>query len=124
MDEGDADVAVAGIPERLPEGLAGGTVTRTELVFVTTRAKDAERGHAEGERPEPAQPHEGLLTLVALGCGTGIVPRLVLEHSAVRDRLTVVPVTPRPEPLAAGLRGRRADLRRPVVALWSLTALN
>ena len=30
--------------------------------------------------------HEGLLTLVALGCGTGVVPRLVLEHSAARDR--------------------------------------
>ncbi|WP_338681531.1 HTH-type transcriptional activator IlvY [Streptomyces acidiscabies] len=157
LDEGDADVAVAGIPERLPEGLASRTVARTELVFVTTRAGEArtegaahtraaltgpfvlpQRGlvreaadrwfRTQGVTPEVAcEPdgHEGLLTLVALGCGTGIVPRLVLEHSAVRDRLTVVPVTPRPEPLTVGLCVRRADLRRPVVAaLWSLTAIN
>ena len=65
--------------------------------------------------------HEGLLTLVALGCGTGVVPRLVLEHSAVRDRLAVLPVEPLPEPFAIGLCVRRADLRRPLVAaLWSL----
>ena len=67
--------------------------------------------------------HEGLLTLVALGCGTGVVPRLVLEHSAVRDRLVVVPADPAPEPFPIGLCVRRADLRRPLVAaLWSLTA--
>ncbi|MBD0840498.1 hypothetical protein [Streptomyces sp. TRM68416] len=40
--------------------------------------------------------HEALLTLVALGCGTGVVPRLVLERSAVRDRLSVLPVDPPP----------------------------
>jgi LysR family positive regulator for ilvC len=65
--------------------------------------------------------HEGLLTLVALGCGTGVVPRLVLEHSAVRDRLAVIPADPAPEPFDIGLCVRRADLRRPLVAaLWSL----
>jgi len=65
--------------------------------------------------------HEGLLTLVALGCGTGVVPRLVLEHSAVRDRPAVVPADPAPRPLTIGLCVRRADLRRPLVAaLWSL----
>ncbi|MFM9610774.1 LysR substrate-binding domain-containing protein [Streptomyces niveiscabiei] len=203
LDEGDADVAVAGIPERLPEGLASRTVARTELVFVTRRGAEGRAGdagaadtegqrtareqhadgqrttqehpeptHAEGQRiggehPPPARPphpgnpltapfvlpqrglvreaadrwfrtqgvtpeiacepdgHEALLTLVALGCGTGVVPRLVLEHSAVRDRLAVVPATPQPAPLTVGLCVRRADLRRPVIAaLWSLTALN
>nr|WP_260859487.1 LysR substrate-binding domain-containing protein [Streptomyces cupreus] len=67
--------------------------------------------------------HEGLLTLVALGCGTGVVPSLVLEHSAVRDRLSVLPADPPPEDFPIGLCVRRADLRRPsVAALWSLTA--
>ncbi|MGW7821494.1 hypothetical protein ACWGLF_25910 [Streptomyces puniciscabiei] len=33
---------------------------------------------------EPDGP-EGLLTLVALGCGTGVVPRLVLGHSGVHN---------------------------------------
>ncbi|WP_342452737.1 LysR substrate-binding domain-containing protein [Streptomyces roseochromogenus] len=67
--------------------------------------------------------HEGLLTLVALGCGTGLVPRLVLGSSAVRDRLTVLPADPAPERFAIGWCVRRADLRRPPAArLWSLTA--
>lgn len=63
------------------------------------------------------------MTLVALGCGTGVVPRLVLENSAVRDRLTVLAADPAPERFPIGLCIRRADLRRPLVAaLWSLTA--
>ena len=78
-----------------------------------------------GTAPEVAcEPdgHEGLLTLVALGCGTFVVPRLVLENSAVRGRLAVVPSDPAPEPFPIGVCVRRADLRRPLVAaLWSLT---
>ncbi len=67
--------------------------------------------------------HEALLALVALGCGTGMVPRIVLEHSAVQERIAVLPADPAPEPFPIGLCIRRADLRRPLVAaLWSLTA--
>jgi LysR family positive regulator for ilvC len=146
LDEGEVDVAVAGIPARLPEPLVGRTVAVTELVMVTARDRPdpdlagpfvlPHRGlvrdaadrwfRARGTAPEVAcEPdgHEGLLTLVALGCGTGVVPRLVLEHSAVRDRLSVIAADPAPEPFPIGLCGRRTDLRRPLVAaLWSLTA--
>jgi LysR family positive regulator for ilvC len=64
--------------------------------------------------------HEALLALVVLGYGTGVVPRLVLDTSVVRDRLAVVPTDPMP-PFTIGLCVCRADLRRPIVAaLWSL----
>jgi LysR family positive regulator for ilvC len=143
LDEGEVDVAVAGIPARLPEGLVSRTVAVTELVLVTARDRPdptlagpfvlPHRGlvretadrwfRARGMRPDVAgEPdgHEALLTLVALGCGTGVVPRLVLDHSAVRDRLTIIPADPAPEPFTIGLCVRRADLRRPLVAaLWS-----
>ncbi|MFF4834001.1 HTH-type transcriptional activator IlvY [Streptomyces sp. NPDC001315] len=146
LDEGEVDAAFAGIPARLPEPLVSRTVAVSELVLVTARDRPdpdldgpfvlPHRGlvrdaadrwlRARGTAPDVAcEPdgHEGLLTLVALGCGTGVVPRLVLEHSAVRDRLTVIPVDPSPEPLRIGLCVRRADLRRAAVAaLWSLTA--
>ena len=146
LDEGEVDVAVAGIPARLPESLVSRTVAVTELVLVTARDRPdpdldgpfvlPHRGlvreaadrwfRARGTTPDVAcEPdgHEGLLTLVALGCGTGVVPRLVLECSAVRERLAVVAADPAPEPLPIGLCVRRADLRRPLVAtLWSLTA--
>ncbi|MFJ6893433.1 HTH-type transcriptional activator IlvY [Streptomyces hokutonensis] len=146
LDEGEVDVAVAGIPARLPEPLVSRTVAVTELVLVTARDRPdpdldgpfvlPHRGlvreaadrwfRARGTTPDVAcEPdgHEGLLTLVALGCGTGVVPRLVLECSAVRERLAVIAADPAPEPLPIGLCVRRADLRRPLVAtLWSLTA--
>lgn len=146
LDEGEVDVAVAGIPARLPDPLVGRTVASTDLVFVTARDRpDRElrgpfvlprRGlvrdaadrwfRARGTTPELAtepEGHEALLTLVALGCGTGVVPRLVLDHSAVRDRLSVVTADPAPAEFPIGLCVRRTDLRRPLVAaLWSLTA--
>ena len=145
LDEGEVDVAVAGIPARLPEGLVSRTVAVTDLVLVTARDRPdpdldgpfvlPHRGlvreaadrwfRARGTVPDVAcEPdgHEALLTLVALGCGTGVVPRLVLENSAVRERLSEVPADPRPEHFAIGLCVRRSDLRRPLVAaLWSLT---
>ncbi|WP_089105814.1 HTH-type transcriptional activator IlvY [Streptomyces hyaluromycini] len=146
LDEGEADVTVAGIPARLPEPLAGRTVTVTDLVLVTARDRPdpgldgpfvlPQRGlvreaadrwlRARGRPVDVAcEPdgHEALLALVALGCGTGVVPRLVLEHSGVRDRISVLPAAPAPEPFPIGLCVRRSDLRRPLVAaLWSLTA--
>jgi LysR family positive regulator for ilvC len=63
--------------------------------------------------------HEALLALVALGCGIGVVPRLVLESSVVRDQLVELPADL--EPLTIGLCARRADLHRPLIAaLWGL----
>ncbi|MFA3843392.1 HTH-type transcriptional activator IlvY [Streptomyces aureus] len=144
LDEGEVDVAVAGIPARMPESLVSRTVAVTDLVMVTARdhpdlglagsfvlphrglVRDAADRwfRARGTAPEIAcepDSHEGLLTLVALGCGTGLVPRLVLENSTVRDRLAVLPTDPAPEPFPIGLCVRRADLRRPLVAaLWSM----
>ncbi|MER5531485.1 HTH-type transcriptional activator IlvY [Streptomyces sp. NPDC002677] len=146
LDEGEADVAVAGIPARLPEPLVSRTVTVTDLVLVTARDRPdpgldgpfvlphrglvreaadrwfRARGGPAHIASEP-EGHEALLALVALGCGTGVVPRLVLDHSAVRDRLAVVPAAPAPERFPIGLCVRRSDLRQPLVAaLWSLTA--
>jgi LysR family transcriptional regulator, positive regulator for ilvC len=137
LDEGEVDVAVAGLPERLPQSLVGRTLAVTDLVLVGGSSagpfvvpnrglvrEAAERWfRSRGIRPVlAAEPdsHEGLLALVALGVGAGIVPRLVLETSAVEVEIVE-------EGLAAfpiGLCVRRADLRRPIVAaLWgSVTA--
>ncbi len=146
LDEGDVDVAVAGVPARLPESLVSRTVASTELVFVTAceQSDDALDGpfvlphrglvreaaqrwfRAQGRTPRVAaepEGHEALLTLVALGYGTGLVPRLVLDTSAVCRGLAIVQADPAVTPLTIGLCVSRASLRRPLVAaLWSLTA--
>jgi LysR family transcriptional regulator, positive regulator for ilvC len=133
LDEGEVDAAVAGLPARLPESL----VAAESLVFVGSSMEGPfvlpRRGlvrdaadrwfRARGMVPEVvAEPegHEALLTLAALGFGTGIVPRLVLDHSAVRDRLTILPADPPRPPHTIALCVRRDGLRRPLVAaLWS-----
>ena len=139
LDEGEVDAAVAGIPRRLPQSLVTRTVAVTDLVLVKARDSAADgpyvvpaRGlvrdnafrwfRRNGVKPViAAEPdgHEALLALVALGCGVGVVPRLVLESSVVRDQLTELPADL--EPLTIGLCARRADLHRPLVAaLWDL----
>jgi len=138
LDEGEVDAAVAGIPKRLPQSLVSRTVALTDLVLVKARDSEPEgfvvpaRGlvreaayrwfRKTGVKPVIAvEPdgHEALLALVALGCGTGVVPRLVLESSAVRERLVELPADL--EPLTIGLCVPRADLHRPLIAaLWDL----
>jgi len=139
LDEGEVDAAVAGIPRRLPQSLVTRTVAVTDLVLVKARDSAADgpyvvpaRGlvrdnafrwfRRNGVKPViAAEPdgHEALLALVALGCGVGVVPRLVLESSAVRDQLTELPADL--EPLTIGLCARRADLHRPLIAaLWDV----
>lgn len=148
LDEGEVDAAVAGIPDRLPQTMITRTVAVTELVLVTARNSAHRVAPADpptfvvparglvreaafrwfrraGIRPAiAAEPdgHEALLALVALGYGTGIVPRLVLERSTSADRLVEVPADPALGAHTIGLCVRRAELRRPIVAaLWSLT---
>lgn len=139
LDEGEVDAAVAGIPKRLPQTLVSRPVAVTDLVLVKARESPSDgpfvvpaRGlvrdaafrwfRKTGTKPViAAEPdgHEALLALVALGCGTGVVPRLVLESSAVRDQLVELPADL--EPLTIGLCARRADLHRPLIAaLWDL----
>ncbi|MFF0340229.1 HTH-type transcriptional activator IlvY [Kribbella sp. NPDC004875] len=141
LDEGEVDAAVAGIPRRLPQSMVTRTVAVTDLVLVRARSGDAEMPYVvparglvreaayrwfrkTGVKPAiAAEPtgHEALLALVALGCGTGVVPRLVLESSAVRDQLVEMPADL--DPLTIGLCVRRADLHRPLVAaLWNLAS--
>jgi LysR family positive regulator for ilvC len=137
LDEGEVDVAVAGIPRRLPQTLVSRTVAVTDLVLVSNGepqdgyvvpARGLVREAANrwfrrsGVKPVIAAEtdgHEALLALVALGCGIGVVPRLVLDSSAMRDRL--VEVEAELDPLTVGLCARRDDLHRPLVAaLWGL----
>jgi len=66
------------------------------------------------------QGHEAILALVALGCGVGVVPKLVLEKSALRDRITELVVKPALPPFHIALCVRDRSLANPLVrALWS-----
>ncbi len=63
--------------------------------------------------------HEAILSLVALGCGVGVVPRLVLEKSALRERIHEIPVRPALRQFRIGLCVRERSLASPLVAaVW------
>ncbi len=63
--------------------------------------------------------NEALLSLVALGCGVGVVPRLVLENSPLTDRVRELPVRPALPPFRIGFCTRARRIDSPIVsAFW------
>jgi LysR family positive regulator for ilvC len=65
------------------------------------------------------QGHEAILSLVALGCGVGVVPRLVLEKSALRDRIVELSVRPALRRFRIALCVRERALSNPLIsAVW------
>ncbi|MET9914304.1 LysR substrate-binding domain-containing protein [Streptomyces sp. NPDC006476] len=149
LDDGEADLAVAPLPSRIPATLLARAVAHTPLVLV-----QADPPRANVQLPAPDQPfvlprhglvrdianrwfrhlgitphiaaeadgHEALLTLVALGYGTGIIPDLVLQHCSIRHRLHAAPASPKPGELTIGACIRRTDLHRPLIAAaWAVT---
>jgi len=64
--------------------------------------------------------NEAALSLVALGCGVGIVPGLVLEKSPLHGDVRALDVRPGLPDFRVGLCVKRRRLREPVVrAFWS-----
>lgn len=62
--------------------------------------------------------NEGIISLVALGAGIALVPRLVLEHSPLRHRVVELPHLRPPRGYQISLCVRRASLGRRVIALF------
>lgn len=64
--------------------------------------------------------NEALLTMVSLGFGVGVVPRLVLEQSPLREQVRVLAVEPRLAPFVIGACTQERSLGNPLVqALWA-----
>lgn len=68
--------------------------------------------------------HEAIVSMVALGCGIGIAPDVVINNSPVKDniqRLDVLPV----KPFKLGICCKRSQLNNPLIkALWSVAEGN
>jgi LysR family transcriptional regulator, positive regulator for ilvC len=63
--------------------------------------------------------HEAILALVALGCGVGVVPKLVLDNSALRGRVKELNVRPALPTFRIALCIRDRSITNPIVrALW------
>lgn len=65
--------------------------------------------------------NEAIIPMVTLGCGIGIVPRLVLERSPFRDKVVILEHAPKLEPYVVGLCSTKKNLQRASVnAFWQL----
>jgi LysR family transcriptional regulator, positive regulator for ilvC len=62
---------------------------------------------------------EAILSLVSLGCGVGIVPRLVADQSPLRGSLAVLDIDPKLQTFRVGLCTEKKKLKAPVIkAFW------
>ncbi len=65
--------------------------------------------------------NEAIIVMVSLGCGIGLIPRMVLEKSPFFNRVKILNETPELPPFVIGLCTREKNLANPrVKALWSI----
>jgi LysR family transcriptional regulator, positive regulator for ilvC len=63
--------------------------------------------------------HEAVISMVRLGCGVGIVPRIVRDRFAAKGEVRVLEVAPPLAPYVVGLCARERRLTSPLVrAFW------
>ncbi len=67
--------------------------------------------------------HEAIIAMVRLGCGVGVVPKLVLDQSPLRNDIRVIEVAPALAPYHVGVCVHRRRLESPLVrAFWEAAA--
>lgn len=65
--------------------------------------------------------NEAIVSMVSLGFGVGVVPKIVLDNSPLVDRVKVLDVKPELEPYDIGLFTLKKSLKSPMVeAFWEL----
>ncbi len=65
--------------------------------------------------------NEAIIAMVAMGCGVGIVPQLVLDKSSLRNEVAVLPVTPQLKSFTVGACTLTKNRENPVIqAFWSV----
>jgi LysR family positive regulator for ilvC len=64
--------------------------------------------------------NEAIVSMVSLGFGTGVVPRIVLDNSPLADQVQVVDLRPELKPYEVGLFALEKRLASPLInAFWS-----
>ncbi len=67
--------------------------------------------------------NEAIIVMISLGCGIGLVPRMVLEKSPFFKQVKILSGTPVLPPFVIGLCTRKKNLVNPrVKALWSMAS--
>lgn len=108
---GEADLA--GVPLIVPE--SGLIRSRLENWFKTAQVVPQVYAYVSG--------HEAIVSLVALGFGLSVVPRIVIESSPLKEQVVIYEQGPELGSFEIGLIARRASLQESVVrVVWELAA--
>jgi LysR family positive regulator for ilvC len=69
--------------------------------------------------------NEAIVSMVSLGFGVGVVPRIVLDNSPLADKVSVLELEPELEPYEVGLFTLEKKLRNPLIsAFWAIQKSN
>ena len=64
--------------------------------------------------------YEAIVSMVSLGFGVGVVPKIVLDNSPLADRIQILEVKPELDPFDIGLFTSKRSLKNPLVeAFWN-----
>jgi LysR family positive regulator for ilvC len=67
--------------------------------------------------------NEAIASMIALGCGVGVVPELVIRNSPIWDKIVPLDFGPRLPPLEIGACVLKTQLKNPVIdAFWRMAA--
>jgi LysR family positive regulator for ilvC len=144
---GDEDIAIAVKPERLPSGISFKPISRSPLIFITARNQvDWQSKHwedvpliipeeglarerldrwfvEEGFQPNvyaEVRGNEAIVSMVSLGFGVGVVPKIVVDNSPLAERVRQFKQQPHLGPYDTGLCVLEKRLRSPIInAFWS-----
>jgi LysR family transcriptional regulator, positive regulator for ilvC len=65
--------------------------------------------------------HEAMVSMVGLGCGIAVVPRVVVDNSPMREVIEILPVMQELQPFKIGLCALQRKFASPLVrAFWSI----
>lgn len=65
--------------------------------------------------------NEAIVSMVSLGLGVGVIPKIVLDNSPFAKRVQTLSVTPTLEPYELGLITTKRNLKNPLIdAFWSM----
>ena len=65
--------------------------------------------------------NEAIVSMVSLGLGVGVVPKIVLDNSPMAERIRILPVKPELAAYDVGLFALKKSLQNPLVAaFWGM----
>ena len=154
LENGEADVTIAALPEHLPSHIRFLKLLRTPLIFIAPSGQDTdlsanfeellqkgvimpERGLSRvrcerwfSEKQISPQIYsyvagnEAMIAMVAMGCGIGVVPRLVLDNSPLKNQIAILDTAPELEPFDVGICTTKSNSSNPIIEpFWRITEL-